>query len=145
MKRALYFGYGSGGHFLRFPDGGRSTLDPAKAGSNFPWSIHHLDTGLLENRGVPDRPDGRVHWTCGGAPVFWFAFVWWDRSGDSRGASNSGFYVEGFDLEEVGSDRSSVSSPELIKKAREAFLFAQGAWPDVVRRQAFPLVLQSAP
>jgi hypothetical protein len=66
-----------------------------------------------------------VHWTCGGDPL-WFAFVWWDRSGDSRPGSNSGFYVRGF------------APPE----ARQAFEFACRAWPAVVARQEHALVLQ---
>jgi hypothetical protein len=121
-KLALYFGYGSGGHFLRGLS--RDTLDPQRDCPGFPWKIEHLDTGLLKNRKVPDDPDGRVHWTCGGTPDLWFAFFWWDRSGDKRGASNSGFYVRGFD------------------SARDAFAYACEQWPDVVARQAFPLVLE---
>ena len=123
MKRALYFGYGSGGHFLRGLE--RATLDPQKDCPGFPWSIAHLDTRLLRNRQVPDDPDGRVHWTCGGKDSLWHAFFWWDRSGDSRPGSNSGFYVEGFTLAERA----------------KAFAFACAAWPEVVKRQLFPLVL----
>lgn len=125
-KRALYFGYGSGGHFLR--GGPRNTIDPQNDIPGFPWDIGLLDTGLLKNREVPDDPDGRVHWTGGGHP-FWFAFFWWDRSGDKRGQSNSGFYVEGF-------------GP---KESREAFAFACAQWPDVVARQLYPLVLTDLP
>lgn len=121
-RRALYFGYGSGGHFLRLSTC-ESTLDPARI-PTFPWSIRLLDTGLLENRKVPDVCDGRVHWTGGGTP-FWFAFFWWDRSGDRRGKSNSGFYVQGFAHTE----------------ARAAFEYACSQWPDVVKRQRHPLVL----
>jgi hypothetical protein len=73
---------------------------------------------------VPDDPDGRVYWTCGGHPL-WFAFFWWDRSGDARGASNSGFYVQGFAFEEL----------------QAAFAFACAKWQGVVERQKFPLVL----
>lgn len=90
----------------------------------FPWDTRRLDTGLLDNRGVPDRPDGRVHWTAGGKPL-WFAFFWWDRSFDSRPNSHSGFYVQGFTHEQV----------------KEAFEFACAAWPEVVERQQHPLVL----
>ncbi len=122
-KRALYFGYGSGGHFLRSGPY-QSTLNPQREFPGFPWDITLLDGGLLKNRGVPDWPDGRVHWTCGGSPL-WLAFFWWDRSGDSRGASNSGFYVQGF---------SHV-------QAQEAFAFACEQWPDVVSRQKHGLQL----
>lgn len=122
-KIALYFGYGSGGHFLR---GGRqSSLDPARDHPGFPWTINLLDTGLLKNGKIPDEPDGRVFSTAGGKPDLWIAFYWWDRSGDKRGASNSGFYVRGFEW----ADRAA------------AFAFAKEAWPAVVARQKFPLVL----
>lgn len=120
-RLALYFGYGDGGHFLRAPGGGHRDSDYP----GFPWAIGLLDTGLLENAGVLDRPDGRVFATCGGAPL-WIAFVWWDRSGDARGASNSGFYVRGFEWAERAS----------------AWAFACETWPKVVARQKHPLVLQ---
>jgi hypothetical protein len=132
-KLALYFGYMSGGgHFLQgLP---RYSLDPERDCPGFPWSIRLLDTGLLENRRVPDNPDGRVHWTCGGRPELWFAFFWWDRSGDKRGASNSGFYVRGFE--------PPVLNPEsALAAARDAFAYACEQWPDVVERQLYPLML----
>src|SRR5512143_3294197 len=101
MKRALYFGCAdSCGHYLHGFDHFRRSLDPQRDCPGFPWTIEHLDTGLLKNGKIPDSPDGRVHWTCGGRPSLWHAFFWWDRSGDKRGASNSGFYVEGFTLEQ---------------------------------------------
>lgn len=120
---ALYFGYGNGGHFLRGPQ--RDTLDPQREYPDFPWRLELLDTGLLKNGKVPDAPDGRVHWTCGGEAVFWHAFFWWDRSGDSRPGSNSGFYVRGFELEQ----------------RCEAFEYACNEWPEVVSRQLFRLEL----
>lgn len=124
-KRALYFGFGSGGHFLRVNDW--RTVDPGEI-PGFPWDVTLLDTGLLKNRKVPDMPDGRVHWTGGGVPL-WLAFFWWDRSGDKRGASNSGFYVQGF-------------SP---REAQAALDFACEQWPDVAKRQELPLVLCNLP
>lgn len=129
MKRALYFGYGRGGHWLR-DTFGRSTLDPTEWG--LPWTIDLLDTRLLKNRGVPDEPDGRVHWVCGGKPSLWHGFFWWDRSGDPRPACNSGFYVEGF--------------PDWkLKTRQDAFAYACAEWPDVVSRQHHKLVLDDAP
>lgn len=130
-KLALYFGAGRDGHFLRGPR--RSTLNPQREYPDFPWSHELLDTGLLKNRKAPDAPDGRVHWTCGGGahrlkPNLWHAFFWWDRSGDKRHGSNSGFYVRGFE----GFD---------LETRQEAFAFACAAWPEVVKRQVFPLVL----
>lgn len=126
-KLALYFGYGDGGHFLRGPR--RQTLKPQQEYPNFPWSLELLDCGLLKNRKVPDDPDGRVHWTCGGKlGGVWHAFFWWDRSGDKRPRSNSGFYVRGF----KGFD---------LETRQAAFAFACAAWPEVVKRQLYPLVL----
>lgn len=120
-KLALYFGCAgpSSGHAIH--DGDSSYIQSAGA----PWTIEQMDTGLLKNMEVFDRTDGRVHWTCGGKDVFWYAFVWWDRSADSRGNSNSGFYVRGFEH----------------RQAREAFEYACETWPKVVNRQAHPLVL----
>lgn len=92
----------------------------------FPWTMGHLDTGLLVNGKRADDPDGRVWWTCGGINVLWHAFYWWDRSGDSRRGSNSGFYVRGF----------AIDGCEL------AFGWACATWPRVVRRQLHPLILQ---
>jgi hypothetical protein len=134
VKRALYFGYTyGGGHFLHHSDTGRLSLCPEREVQGFPWNGGLLDTGLLNNRKVPDDPDGRVHWTCGGKPL-WFAFFWWDRSGDSRGNSSSGFYVLGFEPNELTRETG-------WEAARAAFEFACDQWPDVVRRQKFPLVL----
>ncbi len=85
-----------------------------------------MDTGLLRNGKVPDVPDGRVFWTCGGNKAFWYAFYWWDRSVDTRGACNSGFYVRGFGWPE----------------AQSAFAYACAQFPHVVERQKYALVLQ---
>ena len=129
---ALYFGYGDGGHFLRGLPGRRfATIDTSDV-PGFPWTIGLLDSGLLNNGKVPDVPDGRVWWTCGGTDMAtdtWHAFYWWDRSGDKRGASNSGFYVHGFAVEEQ----------------QQAFDFACATWPAVVARQQFPLTIARRP
>lgn len=123
-KKALYFGYGNGGHFLRKNDHWR-IIDPQRDVPGFPWTIGLLDTGLLNNGKHPDIYDGKVFWTCGGTPL-WLAFFWWDRSGDKRGNSNSGFYVQGF----------SVVDRQI------ALDYACSLFPKVVERQKFPLVLQ---
>src|SRR5476651_2025192 len=91
-KTALYFGcWDSAGHCL-YDVTGHHLYDPP----DLPWTESLMDTGLLKNGKIPDSPDGRVFWTCGGAKAFWYAFYWWDRSVDKRGACNSGFYVRGF-------------------------------------------------
>lgn len=125
MKRALYFGYNNGGHFLYWPGMVCNYVDLQRAAPGFPWSIGLLDSGLLTNGKHADIYDGRVFWTCGGHPL-WLAFFWWDRSGDNRGASNSGFYVCGFEL----TDRQA------------AFDYAGSIFPQVVARQHHLLVLQ---
>lgn len=130
-KAAYYFGLrdDASGHFLHTVGQG-STLEPRRL--MLPWTIRHLDGGLLEAREVPDEPDGRVFWTCArdatstDAMAMLYAFVWWDRSGDERGASNSGFCVRGFRWSEH----------------EDAFSFACEMWPKIVARQHFPLVLQ---
>ncbi len=125
--QAYYFGYREhSGHFLRDTKD-KYVLDAHRlipAELHFPDAWDRLmDTGLLKNGKVPDRPDGRVRWTCSANK--WFAFIWWDRSGDKRPGSNSGFYVHGFELDQV----------------KEAFAFACAAYPDVVARQLIPLTL----
>jgi hypothetical protein len=117
---ALHFGYRRGsGHCLQDADGSRPTLRP-------PWSEGLMDTGLLQNGKVPDLPDGRVFWTCAGRPDLWLAFFWWDRSGDRRPNSNSGFYVRGFSH----------------RDRRAAFDYACAQFPEVAARQRHPLSLQ---
>lgn len=133
-KQALYFGYGPGGHFLRGKDGWRELGPVGDYAPGFPWeSAAWLDTSILKNMKIPDRPDGRVYVTGGGREYFWFAFVWWDRSGDERPGSNSGFYVRGFGVP-VRETYYAI--------AKVAFDYACGEWPDVVARQRFPLVIE---
>lgn len=125
-KRALYFGYrDGGGHYLQCTTTWR-TLDDRDDIPGFPKVWHGLlDTGLLKNGKHPDVYDGKVFWTCGGSPL-WLAFFWWDRSGDKRGNSNSGFYVTGF----AHTDRQA------------AFNYAGQIYPHVVARQKYLLVVQ---
>jgi hypothetical protein len=82
------------------------------------------DSGLLKNGKRPDVYDGKVFAIPAKGP--WIAFVWWDNSIDKRGGSNSAFYVSGFEWE----DRDA------------ALTFAMEKWPEVVKRQRQPLVLQ---
>ena len=132
-KLTLYFGcIRDKGHFLWRLDG-RSTLRPKDVVVVFPWTIAHLDGGLLENGKVPDVYNGRVYRTQAKdmdpetKEVFgaWHAFYWWDRSLDSRAKSNSGFYVRGFQLDQH----------------QEAFEHAKAQWSEVIERQKHPLVL----
>lgn len=122
-KEALYFGcWDSPGHYLHNSKGYYSIDTPI----DFPWDIGLVDTGLLKNGKIPDTSTGKVYWTCGGAKSFWYAFYWWDRSVDKRGACNSGFYVRGFGWPE----------------SEDAFAYACEQYPFVVNRQIHSLVLQ---
>jgi hypothetical protein len=127
-KRALYFGYRErGGHYLQEAGKWR---EPGKSDiPGFPdvW-FNLLDGGLLRNGKHPDVYDGKVFWTCGGTPL-WLAFFWWDRSGDTRGNSCSGFYVTGFAHTDLDS----------------AFNYAGETYPHVIVRQRYPLVIQQSP
>lgn len=123
-KMALHFGcWNQAGHYLHSPRGYSLYRDRP---SDLPWNDGLMDGGLLNNGKIPDVPTGKVYWTCGGLS-FWYAFYWWDRSVDKRGASNSGFYVRGFGYPE----------------AQEAFDWACVQFPHVVKRQQYPLVLQN--
>jgi len=120
-KACLYFGCGDeSGHYLWTKNWGRGDY----YNNGTPWK--QLDGYLLGNAKEPDEVTGRVRSTCGTKEGrVWWAFVWWDRSVDRRGGSNSGFYVSGFLLD----DRDA------------AFAYACEQWPDVVKRQACTLVL----
>lgn len=122
-KTALFFGcWDRPGHYLH--DARGQTLY-ARDHLKLPWNDALMDAGLLKNGERPDVYDGKVYWTCGGLH-FWYAFFWWDRSGDGRAASNSGFYVRGFGWPET----------------QAAFDYACAAFPKIVARQRYPLVLQ---
>ena len=136
-KLAYYFGcWDRLGHYLH-DIGGRAIWDHTPP--SFPAAWHHLmDAGLLKNGNVPDVPDGRVFWTCGGATDLWFAFFWWDRSVDKTCACNSGFYVRGFDFQRDAPDRKA----EIFAAATRAFEYACGQFPLIVERQRYALALQ---
>ena len=80
-----------------------------------PWGIH-LDGGLLKTK--MDVPDGDIVYAQKDG---WTAIAFWDRSGDSRPGSNSAFLTPAL-----------VDLDELIRRAREQ-------WPEVFRRQGFPV------
>lgn len=122
-REAFYFGCRDvAGHY--FHDSCWRTMNH-KLPASLPWTLGHIDTGLLKNGGIPDQETGRVYRTLGGAAELWHAFFWWDNSVDRRGASNSGFYVRGFEA----------------RGWREAFAFACEQFPAVVARQRHKLEL----
>ena len=126
---AVYFGYiENHGHGLRtsnLPYWKRP--DPKEIVPRFHWEYKHLDCGLLRNGNHQDIYDGKVFWTVS---TEWYAFMWWDRSGDNRGASNSGLYLHGLE---------TSADPAMVKAAWAA---VQTFFPDVIKRQTVPLVLQ---
>lgn len=129
--RAFYFGYCQGsGHVFQNEDG-KTIWNIERDVPDFPpaWMNPTMDTGLLRNSREPDKETGMVKWTC--SKSGWFAFVWWDRSGDKRPNSNSGFYVH---LDKNLSDNFE-------EMAKRAFEFACKKFPKVVDRQNCQLVL----
>lgn len=89
MDGVLFFGCwnDSAGHYLRFPDG-RHVRE--KNVQDFPCLLAALDSGLLP----PNQPqvEGRATLCVLNG---WTLLAFWDRSGDSRGGSNSVFLVRG--------------------------------------------------
>lgn len=125
-KMALYFGcWDQAGHYLHDVKG-KSVWEHHGRPNDLPWTESIMDGTLLNNGKIKDLPDGKVYCTCGGKDGFWYAFYWWDRSVDKRGACNSGFYVRGFGYPEM----------------QEAFDYACSQYPHVVTRQKHPLALQ---
>lgn len=124
MSNEVYFHgcLGSGHHM--FPEPGKPSVNFLYQIKNFPWSGSDLDGGILEDAGVRDIPDGRVRWLYRRG---WFCFIWWDRSGDGRQGSNSGFYVNGFN------ENQYVA----------AYQYACSKFPKVVTRQQKTLILSN--
>jgi len=96
------------GHYLYAP-GGR-TVSHSFAVANLPLRYEVLDGGLLPQC---DEVQGKQHLSIVNG---WTIVSMWDRSGDSRGRSNSSFLAEGV-----------MTREELMQIARHAF-------PDVVAR-----------
>jgi len=133
-KCAFYFGCRDAnepGHYLQL---GHKTIWQTPPEIAFWDGV--MDGGLLKNGQRSDVCDGKVYWTCGGRPDFWYAFYWWDRSGDRRPGSNSGFYVGGFGPENLTRETAR-------ENAKLAFEHARAAYPWVIERQRHPLVLQN--
>ncbi len=110
-KRALYFGCraaGEPGHYLQ--EGRKTIFEPP---AECCWSLALMDGGLLKNGKRAGVEDGQVWWTCGGRCGLWYAFFWWDNSGDGRSGSNSGFYVGGFEPEVLTPEPYSSSPTPL--------------------------------
>lgn len=131
--RVLYFGYWypGGGHMLCKPSGyseredtlpqelrrldGPFAGDPAKIkgyydGVHGKQTVPHWDTNDQE-QGL-----GRLHHVAG-----WTVLAFWDRSGDTRGSSNSAFLAEGELSFEEMRDLAQEHFPSIWTRITNAF------------------------
>lgn len=115
MLPVLYFGcIGAGrGHNLFKSENGHPRYQHFYS---TPWG-RDIDTGLCP-KPEPKQPDGVL---CYRVKDGWSAIAFWDRSGDQRPGSNTVFLVNAF-----------VPALELLELARRQ-------WPDVFKRENFPL------
>jgi len=84
---AYYFGKIDGGHHLCHEDLDELNFEERKDNPT-PWGAN-MD-GTLAPKGAQIEGEALLHHKDG-----WTAIAFWDRSGDSRGNSNSAFFVQG--------------------------------------------------
>lgn len=119
--KCFYFGAwsrGHLGHFLYLPGG---SLVGREVERQIPFATHILDSGLLPQ--VGSQTQCVVHRSVING---WTVLTFWDRSGDSRGSSNSSFILQGEHATEAG------------------LAFARELFPTVFARFTFPLVVAEA-
>lgn len=114
MNEIYYHGVnlsGELGHYL-FRPGMRSVNQHSLPG-NFPCRPDALDGGLLPQN--KDEIEGRVSWwrTQG-----WTILAFWDRSGDSRGNSNSAFVIRGEMFIDDALDLAKEAFPEVFARMK---------------------------
>lgn len=88
--RCFYFGVwdkGGAGHYLHVPGGTASRREAERV---LPFAMHILDSHLLPQEGP--QTEGIVYRSLING---WTVLSFWDRSGDSRGRSNSAFIMDG--------------------------------------------------
>lgn len=134
MKEVAYFGclrgaYGhreAGHHLYRMVDGRLQSL-PWTAIDLTPWG-KAIDSSLAPCSS-PSRHSREMKqgWALLHQADGWTALSFWDRSGDSRGNSNSTFLVE-----------ETTSFDDLLARARET-------WPQLFDRFDFDVVQVDAP
>lgn len=114
QKSEIYFfGYfevgmrGCGHRLVRHSDG-RNDCTVRKAG---PWTPQTIDGQLAPK--LKDQPQGlvKVHYKDD-----WTSVSFWDRSGDSRGNSNSNFIMPGLLKPEQVLDRAREAFPHLFRR-----------------------------
>lgn len=108
MTEVFYHGVGlnEAGHYL-FEKGMRSvrgSLIPR----DFPCPAGYLDSGFL-TPGTSEVEGKAALWHVEG----WTILAFWDRSGDSRGKSNSAFVIRGRHNLEDAIEHSRASFPEV--------------------------------
>lgn len=105
-------GHYNPGHYVK------DRQDPRRSYYTQPFKgTNGLDGGLLEEAKIPDVADGRCIVVRRHG---WTVIAFWDRSGDSRGASNSAFMVS-----------CDAPAEEILAAAREQ-------WPEIFARPNFP-------
>jgi len=112
--RAYYFGcYGPAGHVWH-GQGMRSLGLSGAEGT--PWLAGDVDGGLAPRDGRDELPQGvaALHHRDG-----WTALSFWDRTGDSRGNSNSTFVLEA----ELDFDQALALARELFPELFARFDF----------------------
>ena len=117
MTRCFYFGVwgkGASGHYLHAPGGSKLSRDAER--QHIPFAMHILDSHLIPPM-IPEIEGVVFRSVINGCTVLSF----WDRSGDSRGKSNSAFVLA-----------DSLESAEAVRLARIAF-------PEVFARFTFKL------
>lgn len=118
--RVFYFGVWSPnqlGHYLYEPSGRMAGREAERA---LPFKMHILDTGLLPDIGP--CTEGFIHRSVING---WTVLTFWDRSGDSRGNSNSSFIIEG------------------DHQAEAALAIAKAAFPSIFSRFTFVLIIDA--
>lgn len=119
MHEVLFFGCQSAtskGHYFFRPHFRKYDFDPKHFRDE---QGRHLDGGFLEAQGVRDVQGSAAYRQLNGYSIV----SWWDRSGDSRGASNSAFIVQG-----------DHTPQEVMRLGAESF-------PTILPRQKAPITL----
>lgn len=113
MTDLMYFGCrapNAPGHFLCRPgmkaDWSSDLLDRLRDEHDT-----HLDTGYLKAQRVQDVPGRAAFVHVNGHSIV----TWWDRSGDSRSASNSAFILPGDHTPHEVMEQSTLHFPEVLE------------------------------
>jgi hypothetical protein len=126
-NKVYFFGcakpFSDGGHYLYW----RPFYEDYELEKTIPWRLGELDGGLAPVRNPwckdsyrrQECPQGVTSVTHKGG---WTALSFWDRTGDSRGASSSTFLINRIVDFEQGIEYAKASWPQLFKRFEEAGL-----------------------